>query len=410
MFDIVVFPFHDWKKCQSQGLVRRDTQIILGLEQIPAVRNILLVDRPVSLPIMAYDWIHGQRSSARGGELVWQKRTAWLRKLSPKLHVLDTLVLEPFSSVLLRKRWWPHIQQGRSFLSTVRDAAAAIHIRHPILWMFTPISTPAIGCMNERLVVFDALDNWVEHAGMSAYREAARRGYAQVRAQADLAFCCSESMRDLLSGGKPRAFWLPNGVDLAAFQPIPNCLPSDTSSIGAPRVGYAGVVDSRVDLALLAYCAKALPQMNFIIVGPVSADKASLSPLLSLHNVHLIGRKRYHEMPMYINSFDLCLIPHKVNRYTDGMNPLKLYEYLACGKPVVSTTVAGVSAHSNVIEIADNPKDFANAIVSSLESDSAARSAVRRESVYAHSWSARLQYLWARVEETMEPLGNRIVP
>ncbi len=404
MYDIVVFPFHDWKKCQSQGLVRRDTQIVAGLARLPSVGTVLVVDRPVSLPMLAYNALVRQRSIVRGGRLVLRQGLTCVNRLSEKLYVLDMVVLDVVSALRLRNAWWPYIMGRESVLQRARRSASALGMSEPVLWLFTPISTPAIGRFGERLVVFDAIDNWVEHEGMLPYRDAARKGYEDVKRKADLAFCVSEDMQAALSGGRPRALWIPNGVDAELFRP------SDSSASGGgrgtmrPRIGYVGVIDSRLDVALLRHCARSRPGLSFELVGPVR-DRSIPAALSRLPNVRLLGSRMYEEMPACINGFDVCLIPHKVNRYTDGMNPLKLYEYLACGKPVVSTPVAGTAAFSDVVAIAGSPSEFLAAIDSSLSSQIAADAARRRNAVLAHSWHSRIERMWTEVSACLRQQG-----
>jgi teichuronic acid biosynthesis glycosyltransferase TuaH len=350
---------------------------------------------------MAYNALRGEQSFVKGGELVWRERMSWLWRLSAKLYVLDTVVLEPFTTLLLRKRWWPYALKHAAFLAQVRAAARFLAISSPILWLFTPISTPAIGQLSERFVVFDALDNWMTHDGMTAYRQAARRGYEEVRAKADLVFCGSQHTQEMLVGGKPQAFWVPNGIDLATFKPARCDAPADLEGLPRPRIGYSGVVDSRVDVPLLEHCARILTEMSFVFVGSVRRDRRSLHSLRHLPNVHFLGWKRYEQMPGYINAFDVCLIPHKVNPYTDGMNPLKLYEYLACGKPVVSTPVSGTKPFSDVIIVASSPQDFAAAITESLGTNPKL-GLQRRHSVSGHSWEARVEQMWHAVKMRLQ--------
>lgn len=394
--DIIVFPLHDWKKCQSQGLARRDTHIIRGLEKVPDVRTILLVDRPVSSSMLVYNAIRGESSFARAERLVRRSGTRWLWQLSDKLYVLDTVVIDPLSALLMRKRWWPHILENMSFLAGVRDTANHLGIERPVLWLFTPISAPAIGWFSERLVVFDAIDNWVKHDHMSAYRHAALSGYDRIRLKADIAFCNSKSMQRFLAGGRPESYWVPNGVDLTLFRPSSKRMLHEAPVAGKPRVGYAGAIDSRLDVDLLEQCATALPYADFVLVGPVVGSTGFLRRLRSLRNVYCLGSKRYEDMPHYINSFDVCVIPHKVNGYTDAMNPLKLYEYLACGKPVVSTSVAGVDTFRDVITIVDSPSSFVAAVKAGVDEGNS-RAAELRDSVAQHSWANRLEFISSKV-------------
>ena len=405
MYDLVIYPFHDWKKCQTRGLRRRDTQIILALEKLPDVGKILIVDRPVPTPLILYHLLKGERWFTTGGEPVRRTLTTHLRRLSSSLYVLDTIRLEPLSILLLRRAWWPYVLNHPFLFGRVREATEMLSMDRPLLWMFTPIAAPVIGEIDERLVVFDALDDWLTHEGMAAYREGASRGYEMIKQKADIAFCGSEQMQRRLCGRKPRSYWVPNAVDTDMFHPMKINIsesPDDIQHIPAPRVGYIGVIDSRLDIDLLEHCARSLENTSFVLVGWSGKASANVNSLKALPNVYFLDPKPYEAMPAYINAFAACLLPHKVNPYTDGMSPLKLYEYLACGKPVVSTPVAGTHSFRNVIRIEETKEGFVEGISQSLRNDSSQLVQSRRSSVLSHSWYNRVEFMWQTVMEMLE--------
>lgn len=402
MKSIVVFPFHDWKKCQAEGLNRRDTQIISGLEKLSSVDRILVVDRPVSTSMIFYHILRGQQWRAEGGTVVKKHTTSRLMQFSSRFWVLDTIQLEPVSSIFLGRKWWPYALSRNFLRDEVLAAIDYLGIESPILWLFTPIAAPIISKIDAHLVVFDAIDNWLTHDGLKPYHQASSEGYQIIKREADLAFCGSQQMRNYLSSGRPKVYWIPNGVDIDLFLPVElaeSDLPDEIRRIPKPRVGYVGVIDSRLDVELLTHVAKQLEDISFVFVGWVGKATVDIASLTELPNVYLLGQKPYELMPNYINTFDVCIMPHKVNAYTDGMSPLKLYEYLACGKPVVTTPVAGIEQFSNVINIVDNEADFAQSIRISLEEDNSARRLTRRASVLEHTWSYRVDFMWNAVEE-----------
>ena len=402
MNSIVVFPFHDWKKCQAEGFKRRDTQIISGLEKLSSVDKILVVDRPVSTPMIFYHILKGQQWRAEGGTVVNKHLTSRLMQLSSRFWVLDTVQLEPISSIFLGRRWWPYILRSNFLRDELLSTIDYLGIEHPILWLFTPIAAPIISKIDTSLVVFDALDNWLTHDGLKSYYQASSEGYQILKREADLAFCGSQQMRDYMSSGRPKVYWIPNGVDIDLFMPVElteSELPDDIRRVPKPRVGYVGVIDSRLDVELLTHVVKYLEDLSFVFVGWIGKATVDITSLTELPNVYLLGQKPYELMPAYINTFDVCIMPHKVNAYTNGMSPLKLFEYLACGKPVVTTPVAGTEQFSNVIYIVDNEADFAQSIRISLKEDNSVRRLTRRESVCEHSWSNRVDFIWKAVEE-----------
>ncbi len=386
VLDVIVFPFHDWRKCEQQGLRRRDTSVILGLAGHPAIGRVLVMDRPLALPHLLFEAMRGRPRRAGQGELV--RKDAWssLVRVKERLFVLDFTVADAVRPLLLGRAWWPHILGRQVVARRTRTAAQWLGMTDPILWLCTPISAPLIGRAGEGLVVFDAIDDWSRHPEMGPYRRAAAEGYEALRREADVIFCVSESLARRLAGGRTEPRWAPNGVDLDHFTPEgPQA--AEVLALPAPRAGYAGVLERRVDVELVAQVAAALPFVSFVFVGPY--DRRVAAPLRHIPNVHLLGPRLFEEMPAYLRAMDLCLMPHRVDAFTQSMNPLKLYEYLACGRPVVSTPVAGTEAFAGLIDVANTPREFSEAVSRRL-ADGPAQVAARRRAVEAHSWERRI--------------------
>ena len=388
--EIIVFPFHDWRKCEQQGLRRRDTSVVLGLANHPAVSRVLVVDRPLALPHLLFDAMRGRSWRLRQGELVRKDSFSALTKVSEKLYVLDLIVPDIVQSLLLRRGWWPHVLQQELVARKTRAAARWLGMANPMLWLFTPISAPLIGRASESLVVFDAIDDWMSHSGMGPYRESAARGYETIRQRADVIFCVSENLAESLGGGRADPFWIPNGVDASLFTPD-GPLAADVLELPSPRVGYVGAIERRVDIELLTEVVSALPSASFVFVGPY--DRRLVAPVKKLPNAYFLGARRFEEMPAYLRAMDVCIMPHRVNAFTSSMNPLKLYEYLACGRPVVSTPVAGTESFRGLIEIARTPNEFVACITKAMQSVGPDEIAARRRAVEAQSWQSRVNQM-----------------
>jgi teichuronic acid biosynthesis glycosyltransferase TuaH len=383
--DIVVFPFRDWRKCE-QGLRRRDASVVLGLTNHPAVRRVLVVDRPLAVPHLFFEAMRRRPPRVLQGRLVHRGAFSTLTRVGKKLFVLDFIVPDIVHSLLLRRAWWPHILRQQVVVRRTRAATDSLGMTNPVLWLCTPISAPLIGSLGEDLVVFDAIDDWRKHPEMGPYRTAAAEGYELIRRRADVILSVSESLAKSLAGGRAESHWVPNGVDLALFTPEgPRA--KDVLELPAPRIGYAGVVERRVDLEMMAKVATSMPSLSFVFVGPF--DRRLVSSLKRQPNVHFLGSRPFEELPSYVRAMDVCLMPHRVDAFTRSMNPLKLYEYLACGRPVVSTPVSGTEQFDGLIAIANNPPQFVDSIARSLASRPEEQ-ARRRAAAEGHSWERRV--------------------
>jgi glycosyltransferase involved in cell wall biosynthesis len=179
-------------------------------------------------------------------------------------------------------------------------------------------------------------------------------------------------------------------------------VPPDLARIAGQHVGYVGVIEKRIDVPLLLQLSTQLPCVQFCLIGPY--DRQHVAPLLRQQNCHFFGKRDFSLMPGYIAGFDICLLPHVVDNSTRRMNPLKLYEYLALGKPIVATRVAGVDLFPSLISVADTADQFLEHLRAALQIRETADSvAARRAAVQSCSWSSRVDDM---VHELDRALAN----
>jgi len=187
----------------------------------------------------------------------------------------------------------------------------------------------------------------------------------------------------------PRLAIIPNGADVAHFccarQPG-TAAPEELKDLPRPLVGYIGAISDWLDQELLRAAALAHPDWSVVLIGPVDTDASCLK---TLPNVRLLGHKAYSELPSYLNCFDVAVIPFKINELTRGVNPVKLYEYLAAGKPVVSSDLPEVRPFRPLVSIAREPDQFVRKIEEELAADSPEKAAERLRVAGLNSWEAR---------------------
>lgn len=170
---------------------------------------------------------------------------------------------------------------------------------------------------------------------------------------------------------KSKMKYVPNGIDLDFFKAADRCLPQELEDIPMPRVIYVGSIDDWFDVDLVHYCAKNLPNYSFIIIGPEHKD---LSLLRKLKNVHILGAISYDKIPAFLYNSQVGIIPFNVKDYPDlvnSINPLKMYEYLACGLKVVSVEWEQIKDMNDIINLTTKKDEFVDAIEhgNSLEYD-----------------------------------------
>jgi glycosyltransferase involved in cell wall biosynthesis len=189
----------------------------------------------------------------------------------------------------------------------------------------------------------------------------------------------------------PRTAIVPNGVDYQAYT-APHPPAADLAAVPRPRIGYVGVVKKQLDLALMLELARCHPQWSFVFVGPVGAlgEKAPIwLQLLERQNVFALGSRSAGELPAYSQHFDVNTMCYEVNDYTNTIFPLKLNEYLAAGRPVVSSPVETVLGFGHVVTLASGVDEWASALAAALapEANTPAAVAARRAVAKDYDWT-----------------------
>lgn len=231
-------------------------------------------------------------------------------------------------------------------------------------------------------------------SGFSASTPAWRALEARVAARVDLVAYTSETLFEhVTSLGPRRTLLLPNGVDVAHFANEPGLLPDEYRAIAPPRVVYAGSLEAWFDVGLLRDTAARLRDVSFVVIGPGDAVRRRLE---GLPNVHALGPRPFDRLPPYLQHAAVGVIPFDVHGHEElvaHVNPLKLYEYLACGLPVVATPWPALEKLASPARLATGAEAFAREIQSAVAHPGDAWA--RREFAKRHDWAARVGELLA---------------
>ncbi|MGB9593743.1 MAG: glycosyltransferase, partial [Anaerolineae bacterium] len=284
-----------------------------------------------------------------------------------------------------------------------RDLQAAMRrlgAGRPILWLVRPDQADVIGQFGEKACVYQIVDDYAGYGGLTPERRAAfLERERRLIQRADLVFVTSPALMESKGGYNPRTHLVPNGVDCEAFSRALEdpSLPADLEALPRPRIGYVGALNDKVDYALLRDLARARPDWAIVLVGPWAVrEDASSFDLRREANVHFLGKKDVALVPHYVKGLDICLMPYKLNEWTRSIDPLKMYEYLAAGRPVVSTPIPAAVAFSQWVTIAERER-FAEAVEAAMAQDDEAARAERRRVAAQHSWEARVEFIAAQL-------------
>jgi UDP-galactopyranose mutase len=263
-----------------------------------------------------------------------------------------------------------------------------------VIWYYTPMALGAepTTC-RPALTVYDAMDDLAAFAGAPP---ALRRQEARLLSQVDLVFAGGPSLYRGHRAAHGAVHCFPSGVEPAHFAPTTSLTPwADLACLPRPILGFYGVIDERLDLALLAAVADLRPEWTIALIGPVAKIDPSTIPVRP--NIRRFGKQAYRDLPAFLAAFDVAILPFARNVATRAISPTKTLEYLAGGKPVVSTPITDVvDLYGEVVEIASTAEAFVAAVEAVL----------RRPRDEVRQWHARAARLvtandWDNIAATM---------
>jgi glycosyltransferase involved in cell wall biosynthesis len=338
-------------------------------------------------------------SGRRVRELNWQISS----ERSKNLHVFESPAQLAVSGsgmlrALTRNRWYSGIQK------VARDAG----IRRPILWISRPEMASAVGRFGESLSIYHVVD---EYGGYTKQDEETReklwREEEGLLDAVDVSIVVSKALLQSKSGPGRDVFLVENAVDIGAYdarRDHPDT-PADLAAIPRPRLGYGGLIGKRLDLALLLNLARSRPEWSIVLFGKTDRRDCTveLDALAKQENVYFLGEKSYEQVPDYVLGLDIGLLPYRINMETRNISPLKMYEYLAAGLPVVSTPIPAVESCKTVVDIHECESGFEEACESRLLSND--KGAVESRVTFArrNSWESRVGEIWDIISARLQP-------
>ena len=299
----------------------------------------------------------------------------------------------------------PAEEVQRTLAALVRELVREQEIASPVAWVYTPMAEPLLDAVAPSLVVYDCMDELSLFVG--APPELVRMETALL-GRADLVFTGGVSLYETKRARHPRVHCLPSSVDARHFaraKPSASLVtePEDQARLPGPRLGFFGVLDERLDLALLDALARSHPEWQIVMVGPtVKIDPATLP---RQPNIHYTGPRSYEQLPAYLSGWDVCLLPFARNDATRFISPTKTLEYMAAERPIVSTRITDVArSYADIVYLADDPAEFVAACERALSDpteEREARTRAARAVLSRTSWDATAGRVEALLEEAL---------
>jgi UDP-galactopyranose mutase len=282
-------------------------------------------------------------------------------------------------------------------------------VKNYVLWYYTPMALPLTIDLTPQAVVYDCMD---ELSGFTGAPAGLQEFESALFRKADVVFSGGQSLYEAKRTRHHNLHAFPSSVDVAHFAQARTLAgrpePADQASIGHPRIGFFGVIDERMDYDLLAGVSSARPGWHLVLVGPTAkVDPASLP---TAANIHYLGPKPYAALPTYIAGWDVAMLPFARNDATRFISPTKTPEYLAAGKPVVSTSIRDVIrpyGQCGLARIADTVEDFVTAVEAALGESPADRLRAADAFLTHTSWDGTWTQMRQLIDEVIAARARR---
>lgn len=263
-----------------------------------------------------------------------------------------------------------HLDKNERLKNIISDFFNEQQIENFISWYYSPMALLFSDHLQPQLIVYDCMDE------LSAFKFAPpelKQAEQELLQKADVVFTGGHSLYKAKKHLHHHIYSFPSSIDKDHFHKARNTLnePHDQQNIAHPRLGFFGVLDERFDIDLIKKVADAKPAWQFVFIGPVVKINKDALPQNS--NIHYLGAKSYSELPGYISGWDIALIPFALNESTKFISPTKTPEYLAAGKPVISTAIEDVVhpyGDEQLVHIIHSADEFIAAAEQELNSSS----------------------------------------
>lgn len=283
-----------------------------------------------------------------------------------------------------------------------------IGFKPTIFWAFHPRSVKLFGNLGEKITVYHCIDEYSSEKSNQSRKKALKKLENEITQKADVVFVCSKELLKLKNKLRADAVLLLPGVDLDNFEiAIKQNAPPDINIIKSPRIGFAGSLDRRLDVKLISEIAMQRPAWSIVLIGPNRLNSKSKQILEKFKNIFFLGPKSIKEIPVYLSALDICILPYFIDEFTKYIFPLKLFEYFAAGKPIISTALPDLINYSDFVAICRESDEFINTIENILVNG---KKVFQNQLIIAkaNSWDARIVELTGVLNKNLEKMNANI--
>jgi glycosyltransferase involved in cell wall biosynthesis len=319
--------------------------------------------------------------------------------ITPHLHVLTPLAI-PFHDV-------PGVPIANAWLLSryIRHHVRRLGMERFQMWTFMPTTAPLVPYLKPDKLIYYCVDEWSAFTFLNS-QLMEQMEHSLIR-QSDVVIASAEKLYATKRHLNPETHLVSHGVDsehFASVQAASTQVAVELRNVTRPVIGFWGLIGEWIDLELIRYVAERHPDWSVALIGKADVSCASLQ---DLPNVHLIGSRSYESLPGFAKGFTAAILPFKVNRLTENVNPIKLREYLAAGLPVVSTALPEVKQYDGVVRIGHNRDEFVAQLEAAVLDTSPSAVRKRMDAVSHESWEARVEHISRLIAESQSSIASR---
>jgi len=356
--DLVFFNSRDWEYFPRKPHIKALSMY---------ASSILCVDTPITLlsPI-----IHLNKF------IKFLKTGPNIKKIGDNLYLFTPLSFFPYAV----SHVFPILKPLDKILMTYSTnwALKKLNMKCTISFIFNPHQDFLLKCLNAKLSCYEAVDQYSAYPEISI-KDKKRKIDRELKIlkEADLVFVTSNNLyKDKVKYNK-NTYFIPNTTDIHHFgkaRSNKTLIPKDIAHICHPIIGFIGNINALLNLDLVCHIAESRPHWSIIIIGNITGTRMfkqtiAFKNLEKYRNIHYIGWRDYNDLPAYLKSFDVCILPYKTSEYMKYVYPNKIHQYFSSGKPVVSTCLPELTPFKEFIRFAKNNEEFVDAIEKSLDED-----------------------------------------
>jgi hypothetical protein len=376
--DLIIIPFHDWRKSEKEGFRTRDVHFINALGKDKTVNKILVINRPITPLELLYKG-HQKRLE---GKRILKERNFALTEVRPNVFVADFFSNDIFGQGMFKFKWFIDKYKDGSYIKFIKRCIAKLDLEQPQLLLQNIFAYKLALSLKSESKLFDAWDNFLKFPGYKSLKNDLSKGYVEI----------SKAIPNWTTNSNENIAFYRKNFSVKNIQLIKNGVktdfvkgsfevPLDLIEIKKPWIGFGGKISYLMDFDLINFLSEKNPELSFVFVGQI-LDKTIYSKIIKRNNVHFLGDKRYDIYPNYVRSFDVCIVPYNIKSKQHGGDSMKAYEYLLAGKKVVGTNGNGLEDLTEYVYVVDTMEDFSKEI-SNPENEK------KPLNIDAHSWESK---------------------